>query len=69
MVGFATVAGAGDFGFPVCLFVVKSTGCSSTLGNGRPGFGGFGEIGNEAAWGDRDMTALRSLSLCHAETT
>ena len=69
MVGFAAAAGAGDLGFPVCGCVVKSAECFSTLGDGRPGFVSSGGIGHEAACGERDVTALRALSLCHAETT
>ena len=69
MVGFAAAAGASDLGFPVCGFVVKSAEGFSALGNGRPGFVTFGAIGHEAACGERDMTALRGLSLRHAETT
>ena len=68
MVGFATAAGAGDLGFPVCGFVVKSAKCLSALGDGRPGFVGSGDIGHEAACGERDVTALRGLSLRHTET-
>ena len=69
MVGFAAAAGAGDLGFPVCGFVVKSAECFSALGDGRPGFAGSGDIGHEAASGEGDMTALRGLSLRHTETT
>ena len=69
MIGFATAAGAGDVDFPVCGSVVKSAECFSALGDGRPGFVGFGDIGYEAACGKRNVTALRALSLCHAETT
>ena len=69
MVGFATAAGAGDLSFPVCGCVIKSTDCLSALGDGRPGFVGSGDIGHEAACGERDVTALRALSLRHAETT
>ena len=69
MVGFATAAGAGDLGFPVCGFVVKSAECLSAFGDGRPGFVGSGDIGHEAACGERDVTALRALSFRHSETT
>jgi len=69
MVGFAATAGAGDLGFPVCGFVVKSAECFSSLGDGRPGFAGSGDIGHEAASREGDVTALRGLSLCHTETT
>jgi len=69
MVRFAAAAGAGDLGFPVCGFVVKSAECFSSLGDGRPGFAGSGDIGHEAASRERDVTALRGLSLCHTETT
>ena len=69
MVGFAAGAGAGDFCFPVCGVVVKSAEGFSTLGDGRPGFIGVGDIGHEAAGGEGDVTALRGLSLRHAETT
>ena len=69
MVGFAAGAGAGDLGLPVCGFVVKPAECFSALGDGRPGFVGSGDIGHEAAYGERDMTALRALPLRHAETT
>ena len=69
MAGAAAAAGAGDLGFPVCGCVVKSAECFSTLGDGRPGFVSSGGIGHEAACGERDVTALRALSLCHAETT
>jgi hypothetical protein len=51
MVGFATVAGAGDLGFPVCGSVVKSAGCFSAFGDGRPGFVGSGDISYKAACG------------------
>jgi len=69
MVGFAAAAGAGDLGFPVCGFVVKSAECFSALGDGCPGFDGPGDIGHEAAYGEGDMTALRGFSLRHTETT
>ena len=69
MVGFAAAAGAGDLGFPVCGFVVKSAECFSALGDGRPRFVGSGDIGHEAACREGDVTALRSLSLRHTETT
>ena len=69
MVGFAATAGAGNLSFPVCGFVVKPAECFSTLGDGRPGFPGSGNIGHEAASGEGDVTALRGLSLCHTETT
>ena len=69
MVGFAAGTGAGDLGFPVCGFVVESAECFSTLGDGRPGFVGSGDIGHEAACRERDVTALQGLSLRHAETT
>ena len=69
MVGFAAAAGAGDLGFPVCGVVVKSAECFSALGDGRPGFVGSGDISHEAACGEGDVTALRSLSLRHTETT
>ena len=69
MVGFAAAAGAGDLGFPVCGFVVKSAECFSALGDRRPGFAGPGDIGHEAACGEGDVAALRGLSLRHTETT
>ena len=69
MVGFAAAAGAGDLGFPVCGFVVKPAESFSALGDGRPGFVGSWYIGHEAACGEGDVTALRALSLRHAETT
>jgi hypothetical protein len=69
MVRFAAATGAGDLGFPVCGFVIESAGCLSALGDGRPGFVGSGDIGYEATDGKWDVTALRSLSLCHTETT
>jgi len=69
MVRFAAATGAGDLGFPICGFVVESAECFSTLGDGRPGFVGSGDTGHEAADGEGDVTALRSLSFCHTETT
>jgi hypothetical protein len=69
MVRFTPSAGAGDLSFPVCRFVVKSAKCLSALGDGRPGFVGSRDIGYEAACGERDVTALRALSLRHTETT
>jgi len=69
MVRFATVAGAGDLGFPVCGPVVNSAGCFSAFGDGGPGFGGSRDISHKTACGDMDEAALRTLSLCHAETT
>jgi len=68
MVGFAAGTGAGDFSFPVRAFLVESAECVSTLGDGRPGFVGSRGTGYEAACGEGDVTALRGLSLCHAET-
>ena len=68
IVGFTAGAGAGDLGFPVCGVVVESTECISTLGDGRPGLVGSGDIGHEAACGEGDATALRCFSLCHTET-
>ena len=69
MVGFAAAAGAGDLGFPVCGFVVKSAECFSALGDRRPGFAGPGDTGHEAACGEGNVAALRGLSLRHTETT
>jgi len=69
MVGFAAGAGASDLGFPVCGFVVKSTECFSALGDGCPGFVGSGDAGYEATYWEGNVTALRGLSLRHAETT
>jgi len=69
MAGVAAAAGAGNLGFPVCGFIVKSAECFSALGDGRPGFVGSGDIGHEAAYGEGDVTAPRSLSLRHTETT
>lgn len=69
MVRFAAATGAGDLGFPICGFVVESAECFSTLGDGRPGFVGFGDIGHEAPCGEGDVTALGRLSLRHTETT
>ncbi len=68
MVGLAAGTGAGDFGFPVRVFLIESAECVSTLGDGRPGFVGSGDIGHEAANGEGDVTVLRGLSLRHAET-
>ncbi len=68
MVRFAAGTGAGDFGFPVRGFLVESADCVSALGDGRPGFVGSRGIGYEAACGEGDVTALRGLSLRHAET-
>ena len=68
MVGFAAAAGAGDLGFPICGFVVESAEGFSTLGDGRPGFIGSRDTGYQAASGEGDVTALRGLSLRHAET-
>jgi len=69
MVGFAPATGAGDLGFPVCGCIVKSAECFSALGDGRPGLVGPWDSGHEAACGEGDVTALRGLSLHHAETT
>ena len=68
MVGFATTARTGDFGFPVCGFFVESAEGFSTSGDGRPGFVGARNIGHKAAGGERDLTALRGLPLGHPET-
>ncbi len=67
MVGFATGAGASDFGFPVCGLLVESADCVPALGDGRPGFIGSRDIGYEAAGGEGDVTALGGFSLRHAE--
>jgi hypothetical protein len=70
MAGVAAAAGAGDLGFPVCGFVVKSAECFSCLGDGCPGFVGSRDIGHEAAYyGEGDVTAPRSLSLRHTKAT
>ncbi len=69
MVGFATAAGAGDLGLPIGRLVVKSAGCLSALGDGRPGSVGSRDMGHKAARGERDITALLGLSLRHTETT
>jgi hypothetical protein len=68
MVGFTAGAGGGDFGFPVCGLLVKLAECVSAPGDRRPGFVGSGDIGHEAICGEGNVTVLRSLSLCHAET-
>ena len=68
MVGFAAAAGAGDFGFPVGGFLVESAEGLSALRDGGPGFVGARNIGHEAAGGERDLAALRGLSLGHSET-
>ena len=69
MVRFAAATGTGDFGFPVRGLVVKSAEGFSALGDGRPGFVGFGNIGHEATGGEGNVAALRGLSLGHTETT
>ena len=68
MVGFAAAAGSGDLGFPVGSFLVESAEGISALRDGSPGFVSARNIGHEAAGGERDLTALRSLSLGHSET-
>jgi len=68
MVGFTVGAGTGDVGFPICGLFVESAESISALGDGRPGFVGSRDIGYEAACGEGDVTALRGLSLRHAET-
>ena len=67
MVGFAAVAGAGYFRFPVRGFFVEPAEGFSALGDRRPGFIGIGDIGHEAASGEGDLTALRRLALRHPE--
>ena len=69
MVGFAAGAGAGDFSFPVRAFLVESTECVSTFGGSCPGLVGSRDMGHEAACWEGNVTALRGLSLRHAETT
>jgi len=49
MVGFAAATGAGDLGFPVRGFVVKSAKGFSALGDGRPRFVCSWDIGHETA--------------------
>ena len=68
MVGFTAVAGADNSGFPVCGFLVEPTESFSSRGDGRPGFVASRDIRYEAACGEGDVTALRGLSLRHAET-
>lgn len=68
MIGLATATGADDLGFPICRLVVKSAECFPALGDGGPGFVCSWDIGHEAAYGEGDLTALRSLSLRHTET-
>lgn len=67
MVGFAAATGAGDLGFPVRGFVVESTEGFSALSDSRPGLVGVRDIGHKAAGREGDVTALRGLSLRHAE--
>ena len=69
MVGFAAGAGAGDFSFPVRAFLVESAECVSTLGDSCPGLVGSRDMGHEAACWEGNVTALRGLSLRHAEAT
>lgn len=69
MVGFTVGAGAGDVGFPICGLFVESAESISSLGDRRPGFVSSGDMGHEAACGERDVTALRRVSLRHAKTT
>ena len=69
MVGFALVARAGDLAFPVRRFVVKSAGGFAALGDSRPWFVGSGDMNHKAVYRERDEATLRTLSLCHAETT
>ena len=69
MVGFAAATGASDLGFPVCGFVIESARCLSALGDSCPGCVGSWDTGHEATDGKGDVTALRSLSLRHTETT
>ena len=68
MVGFTVGAGAGDVGFPICGLFVEPAERISALGDRRPGFVSSRDMGHEAACGERDVTTLRSLSLCYAET-
>jgi hypothetical protein len=69
MFGFAAAAGADNLGFPVCGCAVKPAKCFSALGDGRPRRVGSGDMSYQAAWGERNVTTLCSLSLRHAETT
>jgi hypothetical protein len=68
MIGFTVSAGPSNAGFPIRGLFVESAQRISTFGDRRPGFVGSRDVGHEAACGEGDMTALRSLSLFHAET-
>lgn len=67
MTGTTTAASAGNLGFPIGLFLIKTTGSFPTLRDRRPGLGRARHIGNEAAGGNRNLTMLRGLALRHAE--
>lgn len=67
MTGATTAASAGNLGFPIGLFLIKTTGSFPALRNRRPGLVRAGHIGNEAAGGNRDLAMLRGLAFRHAE--
>ncbi len=69
MVGFTVGTRAGDVGFPICGLLVESAERISALGDRRPGFVSSRNMGHETACGERDVTALRRVSLRHAKTT
>ena len=66
--GTTTSARAGNLGFPIGLFLIKTTRGFPALRDRRPGFVRAGHIGNEAAGGNWDLAMLRGLTFRHAET-
>ena len=65
--GTTTAANAGNLGFPIGLFLIKTTGSFPTLRDRRPGLARARHIGNEAAGGNRNLAMLRGLAFCHPE--
>ena len=65
--GATATASAGNLGFPIGLFLIKTTGSFPALRNRRPRLVRSGHIGNEAAGGNRDLAMLRGLAFRHAE--
>lgn len=67
MTGTTTAASAGNFGFPIGLFLIKTTRSFPALRDRGPGLVRAGHIGNEAAGWNRNLAMLRGLAFRHAE--
>ena len=66
--GAAAATRAGDFSFPIGLFLVEAAKRLPALGDRRPWLACAGHSGHEAACRNRNLAMLRGFPFGHAET-